>query len=624
MRLRRCTWLVILFACAQATRAFTTLPEGERCSPDAFALHCALGFFSAEAYAEELAWWADDEREGREPGTPGSIQAAERAAACFARLGLLPGGDARDGARSHFQEFENGGRRGLLPGHCLKVGDRAFEWSTDWSLLDGVAEVALKDIEVVFAGYGITAPEYEYDDYAGLDVKGKAVLVLRHEPQETKADSRWKGAAPTEHASFAHKRANAESRGAAAVLCVNGPLHHDPAADRLCTLATSAGRGAVPVLHVRAPVVAALAEGTDFDLAAVQTAIDETEKPASRPLGNARIEIAGRAGVVANARNVVAILEGADPARKSEAVVIGAHYDHIGRGEYGSGVTTGEIHNGANDNASGSVGVLALAEAFVHAGLRPPRSIVFVLFDAEEKGLLGSRHYVEHPAVPIEKTVAMLNLDMIAFSARNECLVIGADSADAWPVIVAGTGGGEFAFTPQGDGGVGLALTPQGGGGGGGSDHASFLRRKIPSLFFFAGMSPGYHTPADDASACNPAIAIEILKAACTTAFLAARRHEGLAFKEPAAGPRRTRARLGVTTEARGDGALAITQVQPGSGAEKAGLKAGDVLAAAGGAPVASIDDLMKILRSRKPGDTLKVLWRRGEQEYEADVVLGR
>ena len=538
-RLRSCAALAALLACLQSAPARAPLPAEPLCSPDTFALHCALGFFTVEAYAAELAWWAHDEREGREPGTPGSLQAAERAAACFARLGLRPGGDVRDGARSYFQEFESGGKRGRLPGHCLKVGGRAFQWGADWSLLGGVSEATLEDVEVVFAGYGITAPEYEYDDYAGLDVKGKAVLVLRHEPQETKADSRWNGAASTAHAFFARKRANAESRGAAAVLCVNGPLHGDPASDRLLTLATSAGRGAVPVLHVRAPVVAALAEGTDFDLAALQKAIDATERPASRPLGAAKMTLAARVGVVAKARNVIALLEGADPVLGREALVIGAHYDHLGRGEYGSNVTTGAIHNGANDNASGSVGVLALAEAFVHAGLRPPRTIVFALFDAEEKGLLGSRHYVNHPAVPLPRTVAMLNLDMIAFSPHNECLVIGADSAAAWPAILARATGGDFVFTPRAEGGAGLAFRPRGGGGGG-SDHASFLRRGIPALFFFAGMNPGYHTPDDDASACDPAVAVAVLKTACTTAFLAAGWRNGLNFTGRDGGTRRS------------------------------------------------------------------------------------
>ncbi len=606
--------LAALAMCTPPVCAFTSVDEAPRCTIEEFALHCALGFFAPESYAAELAWWADDAREGREPGAPGGIQAAERAAETFKRLGLLPAGDTVDGARSYFQRLEDGGKPGLLPGHRLAVGGREFESGKDWSLLGGSEEVALDGLQVMFAGYGITAPEYDYDDYAGLDVKGKAVLILRHEPQEKKSDSVWNGASPTDHAQFARKHKNARDHGAAALLCVDGPLHHDPANDPMYTLLTHAGDAAVPVLQVRAAVVAALLEGTGPDLAALQKTIDETGKPASRALGCITVTIKAKTGGISPARNVVALMEGADPALKNEAIVIGAHYDHVGYGEFGSMARRLEVHNGADDNASGSVGVLHVADAFVRAGFHPRRSIVFALFDAEEKGLLGSRHYTEHPPLPSVKTVAMINMDMIAFTRRQECLAIGADTSDAWKPILARAGRDTT-----------LKLAPAPGKQDGGSDHAPFIAHKIPALFFFTGMNPGYHNPSDDAEACDPKIAVEVLKAVCTTAFLAAEKAGAFEFKEPGpSGGRRPRATLGVATEEQGGDTLRVSAVVPGSGAEKAALAVGDILRAVDGKPVKSLADLRAVLRERKQGDTVKVRYRRGAEEREADVVLGQ
>jgi hypothetical protein len=601
-------FLAVVAICAQVAYAYTSVDEAPRCSVAEFTLHCAQGFFAPEAYGAELAWWADDAREGREPGTAGSIQSAERAAETFKRLGLLPAGDTIDGTRSYFQFFEDGGKLGLLPGHRLAVGAHEFEWGKEWSLLGGVSEVALDNLQVMFAGYGITAPEHGYDDYAGLDVKGKAVLILRHEPQETTTDSVWNGASPTDHAHFPNKRKNAQDHGAAAVLCVDGPLHHDPANDPLCSLMTHTGDGAVPVLHVRASVAAALLEGTGPDLLALQTAIDASGKPASRALGCAMVAIKAKTGIVAKARNVVALLEGADPALKEEALVIGAHYDHVGRGDYGSPVPNGgAVHNGADDNASGAVGVLEVAGAFVRAGLRPSRSIVFALFDAEEKGLCGSRYYTDHPALPLAKTVAMLNLDMIAFTPRGECLAVGADTSDAWKTILARAGRDTT-----------LKLSPAPGRKDGGSDHASFIARKIPAIFFFTGMHPNYHTPNDDASTCDPKIAVEVLKVVCATAFLCTQKTDGLAFKEE------TPPVLGVAIEPQGEDTLRVRAITPGSGAEKAALAIDDILLSVNGAPVKKFADLRAILRERAPGDTVKVRYRRGAEEREVDVVLGQ
>jgi len=390
-------WTVFFLAsCILAPLTFRARIPGEE-EPGGTA--SALSTLGKDEYREELSWWASDEREGREPGTPGNREAGENAAGQFRKLGLRAVGDEVDGKPSYFQYLDRGGKRGLLPGHRLTVGERAFEHGKDWSLLGGCDEVSLDDVEVAFAGYGITAPEYDYDDYQGIDTKGKAVLILRYEPREKDRTSRWRGAVNTRHAYFQAKLQNARRHGARAVLFVNGPLHHRPESDPLLGLSTRVGgREQIPLVHVRKSVAETLLARAGLELLKVQEEIDRDARPASKNLPGSCLDLQARVAELEKARNVLGLLEGSDPRLREEVVVVGAHYDHLGRGEYGSRKGGGEIHNGADDNASGTVGVLELAEAFVEGNLRPRRSILFQLYDAEEKGLLGSRHYVDHPS----------------------------------------------------------------------------------------------------------------------------------------------------------------------------------------------------------------------------------
>jgi len=583
------------------------------------ALDIALSSFAREEYARELGWFADDERRGREPGTRGSIEAGDWAAAEFLRLGLTPLGDEIDGKHSFFQSFERGGKRGLLPGHCFSVADRKFTVGEDWSLLGGCDSFALDGVEVVFAGYGITAPEYEYDDYEGIDAEGKAVLILRFEPQEKKKDSAWNGSSNTKYSYFQNKLSNARDHGAVAVLFVNGPLHHDPDRDPLSGLTTRVGRnGTIPMVQVRGNVAECLLSHKALGLREMQAKIDKGARPASTSLGGVTIDLVGTVGTLAKARNVIGLLEGADRRLKDEVVVIGAHYDHLGLGSYGARdpKRKGEIHNGADDNGSGSVGVVELAEAFIESGIRPRRSILFMLFDAEEKGLIGSKHYVQNPLLPLENTIGMINLDMIARAAGKKCSVLGASTAKEWTEIL------EAAEKDSP-----LNWKNSTGSGGGGSDHASFMGKKIPVLFFFTGIHKDYHTPDDDIDKCNIDGAVEILGVVFKTVLLLADRVERPVFVEPPSGRRGGRARvtLGVWGEARGDGkgGFVISRLASGSGAEKAGLCKEDVLLKIGDSSITGLGDLLKAIRKHKAGDMVMVRYLRGDEESEVQVVLG-
>lgn len=583
----------------------------------------ALQTLEEEEYASDLEWWAADERGGREPGTPGSRAAAAFAAEQFQRLGLRPVGDAQgdagkpDGRLSFYQVLDRGGKRGLEPGSRLAVGGKEFVPGEDWSLLGGCSEADLEQVGVVFAGYGITAPEYGYDDYEGVDVEGKAVLMFRYEPQEKVDDSDWKGASNTGHAFFRTKLENARKHGAVAVLFVNGPLHHDPATDPLSGLETVAASGSkVPMVHIRRTVVDALLESMDATLDELQREIDRVARPASRELPGVHVDLSVKVAELVKARNVMGLLEGSDPVLKDEIVVVGGHYDHVGRGDYGSRSPQrrGEVHNGADDNASGSVGVLEIAEALVQGGIRPRRSILFQLYDAEEKGLLGSRHYVEHPAVPLEKTVAMVNLDMIGRVKDGRLSIMGTGTAEEWDgILAAAEQGSPLEFRHRAD-------------GRGGSDQASFLRKEIPVLFFNSGMHPDYHTPDDDAERCNAEGAVEILKVVLKIVVLVADREERLTFREVPSERRQRRALLGIQVggEPEGGGGVVIAGTSEGGGAAQAGLRTGDVILSIDGKSMRTAADLIETILEHEPGDVVKVRYRRGDKEREVEVTLGR
>ncbi len=362
---------------------------------------------------------------------------------------------------------------------------------------------------VVFAGYGITAPEKKYDDYAGIDVKGKIVLIMRHEPGEKDPQSVFDGLKLSEHASLLAKIKNAQKHGAAGILFVTDPNNHtDMSAD---------GAGGTfwpavaqkryekdedyrfyrfnPRLRIKGdnfgvfiPAVSISGDyaqyilGREKQLKDIQSGIDENFKPAS-------FEIKGKICELSvyfknseiDADNILAKVTGSDPELREKVVIVGAHYDHVGKDN------RGRVFAGADDNASGTAGVLELARAFTKMQSRPKRSILFVLFTAEEKGLLGSRFYVQNPVVALEKTVAMINLDMIGRNDVDQLSLIGRyQYPKLYQVVEKMNKAGvnmEINFSIE-------QYIRQ-------SDHFPFMRENIPSLFFNSGSHDQLHRPED-------------------------------------------------------------------------------------------------------------------------------
>ncbi len=314
-------------------------------------------------------------------------------------------------------------------------------------------------------------------------------------------------------------------------------------------------------------------------------------------------------------RNVVAILRGSDPELHESAVVVGAHYDHLGLGEFGSTGEAGEIHNGADDNASGVAAVLAAARA-LRGGPRPARSIVFIAFTGEELGLIGSAWYANHPAISLEETVAMVNLDMVGRLEDGEMIVYGMGTAPEWEEIV-----------PAANADVGIPLVREEAGFGP-SDHTSFYANDIPVLHFFTNVHSDYHRHTDDAEKIDAAGLGRVARLTENVARALAERRERLAVI-PGVGEREQRAEgsgawLGTVPDFTPvDFGVLLAGVTEGSPAAGGGLARGDVLIGLGDYEVGDLQAFTDALAAYKPGDEVVLRYLRNGDEHEATVRLG-
>ena len=434
-----------------------------------------------------------DELQGRANGSAGLERAAEYIAAQFKGAGLQPAA----AATSFFQPFEIIAGLSVGEGNelVMRGGTQTVRFALGASYYPLAVtpndsprspSVDLDNVPVVFAGYGISAPAVKYDDYDGIDVSGKAVLIFSHEPQENRTDSRLNGARPLRETSLYAKALAARNRGARALLVVSDPTHRvDQVNYKLFALEPDAEDHAIPVLRIARTTIAPLLK--EWDLDRVATQIDADLKPRSRGLTGATVDYSEfLSRNHRTIRNVVGILGGVDDERDDEAVVLGAHYDHVGfGGRFSNSVEmTGEIHNGADDNASGVASIIEAARAAAADRSRFPRSLVFVAFAGEERGLFGSAHYASNPA--IRETVAMINLDMVGRS--NGRVEVGGLAAS--PSLADDVNAAAKAI-----GGIDVR---RGGPGAGRSDDASFLDKNIPALHFFTGFHNDYHRPTDD------------------------------------------------------------------------------------------------------------------------------
>ena len=640
---------------------------------------------AATRLIDTVKFLASDEMEGRGVGTKGLDLAAEYVAAQFRDIGLQT--ELYDGTPYQTFHIPSSAELGPAEENTLVIHGPEKDDATPSILLQlgqdfnplSIGGSGNASAGLVFVGYGITAEDWNYDDYAGVDVQGRIVVMIRKEPQQGDVTSVFNGVRPSSHASFQSKVENAKRHGAAAILMVNdqydvqrrseqqqkswrqainnlttaveefqqqetaaedavktaqtklGELAQevvrlrdavDADQDRIVEFNAAGNPGsgpAIPVFFCRRSVIdPMIRQALGTDLASLEQHIDVGPRPSSRVLdgwtAECRSTIVQRQYAV---KNVVGVLEGAG-ALADETIVIGAHYDHIGLGARGSlAGANGEVHNGADDNASGTAGIIEIARRMIANNEPSRRRLVFVAFAGEERGLLGSTEYVRQPPFPLDKTVAMINLDMIGRLTDNKLTIGGTDTAAEFDGMLEQLNQSyQFEITKMPSGSA-----P--------SDHAVFYRSQIPVLFFFTGVHADYHRPTDDYDKINVDGMARVTDLVADVVEQLNDAESRPAYKESPRGrrtrPERPRPYLGCTPDvSRQSEGVALLSVAADSPAEKGGLKAGDLLVKFGEDQIGSSEDLDGALRKFRPGDAVEIVVRRDGEAVTLSVTLER
>ncbi len=628
----------------------------------------------------DLQHLASDELKGRSSVDDSIHVAADYVATRMQEIGLNT--DLFDGSPMQELSISLGARAGLPENNFLK-----FELTDDEPITakfdEAMNPLAIGSASgtvsggVLFAGYGITAPEFGYDDYSGVDAKGKVVMVIRKEPGMNVPSSKFNGTRNTPHAYFASKIANAIKHGASAIIIINDPtsvlagvqnerskifreqqrkakiqkeIEQLPAEAKnnrrtfarrindidnmIRSLQTDLNRAqkgllevgeagrrignrdSIPVATISRQLASSLLKSsTGKSLEELEQQIDKATKPASADLMGIdctlKIELKP---TNAASSNVIGTLAGKGDLA-DETVVVGAHYDHVGMGGYGSlAPGTIAIHNGADDNASGTSAMLAIARNMVD-GLRnvdSHRRFVFIAFTGEERGLLGSKHYVRNPRFPIESTVAMINLDMVGRIRDNELTVYGTGSATGFDELVDRSNQiGQFNLMK-----VATGYGP--------SDHQSFYEAGVPVLFFFTGLHNDYHRPTDDFDKIDfggMARITDTVSAVAHELAIQAERPTYAQTENRVKIRRQMTAFIGVTLSD-DDNKVTISGLTPDGPAERSGLRTGDQLVKLGKKSVASSTDVLDFMRGKNPGESLSIEFLRDGTTKQITVEL--
>jgi len=523
---------------------------------------------------QDVSYLASDALDGRRTGTQGANDAARYIAGEFERAGLHPGINANGAEKRrqmmarYLQSFPYVGRVELGKNNVLgnlRVGE-------DWMPLGISANQTLDLTGVVDAGYGITANELNYNDYKGTYSKTQVAVIRTGTPDGDNPHGRF-----TTAGQLRFKVAAAQSAGVGALLIISNEddLKNEPLA-RLSY--DNAGLAGIPVAVI--------------------------SKQAAEKLANAKVTLTTdvvRAEVPSY--NVIGVLEGSDPILKQQNIIIGAHYDHLGRGGEGSlAPKSGEIHHGADDNASGTAGLIELARLFSSQKPRLKRTLIFIAFSGEEEGLLGSNYYVNHPLAPLTNTVGMINMDMIGRMKDRKLIIGGVGTAKEWRQLIEPEKSFELTLNEDGFG-------P--------SDHSSFYGKQVPVLFFWTGTHNDYHKPSDTWDKINYNDEAKILGFVARIVRDTDGADKRLTYttaksdSTPRAGG--FRVYLGtIPNYADTNTGLLLDGIRDNSPAEKAGLKAGDRIVKIANRDVKNVYDYTYALGEMKAG-----------QEYVFEVMRG-
>ena len=565
-------------------------------------------------YLNDVKTLASPDMEGRGPGTKGIVRAEHLIEKRYQELHLDPAG-----VNGYLQPFSViTGAKLKSDNHCtvhnasskkdLKITQDFVPFSFSSS---GRAEGS-----VIFAGYGATADEFHYDDYTGLDVKDKIVVLLRYEPSGFAEKSGNHGL--TQHSQLITKAINARNHGAKAVVVVNGKLG-DGEEDLLTRFGSVSGpeNVGIEMVQVKNAIADSWFQSVGKTLKDVQDQINASTKPASFAFPDA-LHISMNIAIEttrATVNNVLAWL----PGQSDEYVIVGAHYDHLGRGNTDSLAPSqiGQIHPGADDNASGTAGVLELARLLAPQRGQLKRSILFMNFSGEELGLLGSAEWVKDPTRPLAKAVAMINMDMIGRIKDDKVYIGGVGTGSTFKSVL------EQA---QKDAPFKIEYSA---GGYSSSDHTSFVAKKIPVLFFFSGLHADYHKPSDTWDKINAPSAARLLDLIENVMVQLASAQDTPAFqvvaedKPPAGGGGGYGPYFGSIPDfGQTENGVKFADVKPNSPAAKAGLKGGDVLIQFGDKPIKNLYDFTDALRRSKVGDVVEVKVLRDGQPLTVNVKL--
>ncbi len=557
---------------------------------------------SADITKDELKkhiyYLSSDSLKGRYPGTPEMELAANYIANFFVNSGV-----ERVGGNG-FQEFDVTTKISMGADNKLSVGDSVYESGSDFVPYAFTANASL-NAEVVFAGYGfnISRNGLVWNDFEGIDVKGKWVLILTGDPEIDSAKSVF-----ADFSGDRQKTISATDAGAAGVLLVSGPVMDQR--DKLISLHfdKTMGNSGVPVFNIKRNVADYLLKNSGFTIAQLESKLNQDRKPNSMKLNMMANGAAQVNQINVKTSNVIGFVEGSDPVLKNEIIVIGAHYDHLGWGgpESGSRMPdTIAVHNGADDNASGVAAIMEIAQKVASQRNEFKRSLLIIAFSAEEMGLLGSKYFVNHPAFKLNQLKAMINLDMIGRMKDDQSLLIAGvgtslESESLLKSLEENDKSLRFGYSPDGYG-------P--------SDHAAFYAEKVPVFFISTGAHDEYHTPFDDADKINYDGEKKIADYTYTLVKTLANQEQNLTYQESDMTDQRQRGRrgfnvtLGIMPDYAGaeTSGLRIDGVRKGGAADLGGMKKGDIITAIDGKPIKNIYDYMHRLNTLEKGKTASV-----------------
>ena len=553
---------------------------------------------------DHIKYLASDELEGRMTGTLSLYKAAEYLENEFKNYGLKPLFNG-----SYFQEFPFIKKVELGENNSLTINSKEElkpVLKTDYIPLSFSDNLNTSG-ELVFAGYGISAKDLNYDDYANVDVKDKVVIVFRNHPDMKSPHSKFE-----QFSTLRYKTTNARDKGAKGIIFINT---NDKADDPLLELKydNASKISEIVVVQVKRDVL------NFIPLNDLQNKIDSTLTPESFNVEPKTIvslstdvnEVKGKSV------NVGGYIEPANDKYPNEYLIIGAHFDHLGWGEQNS-LYVGKpmIHNGADDNASGTSGLLELAEKFSSAKDKIDRKIVFVSFSGEELGLLGSAYTVSNFPLPLENADAMINMDMIGrLNDKNDLIVYGTGTSSNWKSLLDDKNEYDFNLTFNDE-------------GFGPSDHSSFYGKKVPVLFFFTGTHSDYHKPSDDADKINSQGEEKVVKYVYDVASAidnSDTKPDYISVERKDTGRMTgTRVYVGTVPDFAGDvDGYKLGGVTDGSPAAIAGLQAGDIIIQFGEKKISNIYDFTYALGNYVPGDLVNVLVKRGEETLIFEIKLG-